>query len=68
MGTSSTLFSSAFLQLNGSDQDSVVIDAIKSILQDVSEADNDVALVPNPFANWTAQENPVRSSSNTLYI
>jgi lysophospholipase len=59
MGCSSTLFSGGFLTINGTGQDSLVTDAITSLLGAIGKDENDVALVPNPFANWEDQPNPV---------
>jgi hypothetical protein len=59
MGTSSTLFNGLLLQLNSSDADIIIVDALKGITQLFSDAQNDVSRVPNPFSDWHAQPNPV---------
>ena len=59
MGTSSTLFNGLLLELNSSSSDSVIVDALKSVLGDLGQANDDVSRVPNPFANWNPQPNPV---------
>lgn len=59
MGTSSTLFNAGILQLAQADNDSSVVDAIKDILQDVSQDKNDVAQYPNFAANYTGRPNPL---------
>ncbi|KAI9633403.1 lysophospholipase catalytic domain-containing protein [Dioszegia hungarica] len=58
-GTSSTLFSGALLTLTASNASSIIVDAIESILKDIGEQDNDVALFPNSFANWNPDTNPI---------
>ncbi|OCF35914.1 phospholipase B [Kwoniella heveanensis BCC8398] len=58
MGTSATLFNSALLQINGSDS-SLVTDLIQDFLENLGEAQLDIARVPNPFANYNADENPI---------
>ncbi|GFZ51352.1 Lysophospholipase [Saitozyma sp. JCM 24511] len=65
MGTSSTLFNAGLLTLNGTNSDSVIVDAIQSVLSSLSANENDVALYPNSFANWNPQPNPI---SNFTYI
>lgn len=65
MGTSSTLFNAGLLTLNGTNSDSVIVDAIQSVLGSLSANENDVALYPNSFANWTPQPNPVSTSCTT---
>jgi lysophospholipase len=64
MGTSSTLFNGGFLALNSSDSSSIITDAIQGLLADIGQDKNDVSQVPNPFANWDAQTNPVSSEIN----
>jgi hypothetical protein len=66
MGTSSTLFNAGLLTLNGTNSDSVIVDAIQSVLSSLSANENDVALYPNSFANWTPQPNPVSAIHTTL--
>lgn len=58
-GTSSTLFSAALTTLTTSNASSVIVDAIQSVLADISDQDNDIASYPNPFANWNSDSNPV---------
>jgi lysophospholipase len=58
-GTSSTLFSGALVTLSSANASSLIVDAIKSILEDIGDQDNDVALYPNSFANWNPDTNPV---------
>jgi hypothetical protein len=59
MGTSSTLFNAGLLALNSTNNTSILINAINSVLSVIGENQNDIALYPNSFANWTAQPNPV---------
>ena len=61
MGTSSTLFSGGLLQLNGTDSDSFFVDALKDLLGQIGEDKNDVSQLPNMWAKWDAQPNPVSS-------
>jgi len=60
MGTSSTLFNGALLQLNNTQTEGFFLEAIEGVLEGISEAENDVSRVPNTFANWDGQTNPVR--------
>lgn len=62
MGTSSTLFNAALLQLNSSQAEGIFIQAIESILESIGNQENDVSRVPNTFANWNAQPNPVSTA------
>ncbi|GAK62946.1 lysophospholipase Plb2 [Moesziomyces antarcticus] len=48
-GTSATLFSGLYLSLVSSSSDSVIVNALKEIAQAVSNEQNDVSTVPNPF-------------------
>jgi hypothetical protein len=59
MGTSSTLFNAGLLALNNTNNTSILINAMNSVLGVIGENQNDIALYPNSFANWTAQPNPV---------
>lgn len=59
MGTSSTLFNAGLLALNSTNNTAILINAINSVLSVIGENQNDIALYPNSFANWTAQPNPV---------
>ena len=58
-GTSSTLFSGALVTLSSANASSFIVDAIESILREIGDQDNDVALYPNSFANWNPDTNPV---------
>lgn len=59
MGTSSTLFNGALLSLNSSQSEGFFLEAIQGVLGKISDAENDVARVPNTFAKWDEQTNPV---------
>lgn len=59
LGTSSTLFNSLVTSLNATNTDSIVQNAIEAILEELGNDQNDVSLVPNSFANWVDQENPI---------
>ncbi|EIW66264.1 hypothetical protein TREMEDRAFT_45759 [Tremella mesenterica DSM 1558] len=65
MGTSSTLFNNAIIELDSANASSVVVDAATAISEALGDADNDVALYPNPFANWNASNNP---NADSQYI
>lgn len=56
-GTSATLFSSLYLTLITNSSDSLIVDALKEIAQAVSNEQNDVSLVPNPFYGYTSNGN-----------
>ncbi|ODN92068.1 phospholipase B [Cryptococcus wingfieldii CBS 7118] len=60
MGTSATLFNSAWLALNQSDT-GLVGDLLQSILEDLGDSQVDVSRILNPFANYNTGENPVSS-------
>ena len=59
VGTSSTLFNSLYSILITSNGDSIIQDALESILGAVSEKANDVSIVPNPFRGWRSGEESV---------
>ena len=59
LGSSSTLFNAEFLALNATNSSSIITDAIEAILGEIGEDQYDVSRVPNSFANWNAQPNPV---------
>lgn len=61
MGTSSSLFSGALAQLTTSNASSIIVDAIQSVLEKVSDQENDIAAWPNAFAGWDTDNNPVSS-------
>lgn len=54
-GTSATLFSGLYLDLMGSSSDNIIADALKEIAQAVSNDQNDVSEVPNPFYGYTGE-------------
>jgi hypothetical protein len=58
-GTSATLFNQAFLSLNSSTADSIIVSAVQEVLQNIGEAENDVAVYPNSFHGWNEASNPV---------
>jgi hypothetical protein len=66
LGTSSTLFNGLLLELNSTSADSIIVDAVTALAEQVGEAENDVARIANPFANWDAQPNPVSHSTRSL--
>lgn len=62
LGTSSTLFSGALLQLQNAEASGisgVALSAVQSILSRVSSEDNDIAQVRNSFKNYNTDNNPV---------
>ncbi len=52
-GTSATLFSGLYLELISTSSDSIIVKALKEIAQAVSNDQNDVSTVPNPFYGYT---------------
>ncbi|WVO16912.1 phospholipase B [Cryptococcus depauperatus] len=60
MGTSATLFNSAFLAINGSES-GVLSSLVASILGKLGEAQVDISRIPNTFANYNPTENPISS-------
>ncbi|EAL86170.1 lysophospholipase Plb2 [Aspergillus fumigatus Af293] len=67
MGTSSSLFNQAFLQMNNTDAPSVVKDAISAILGKIGSENNDIAVYkPNPFYRYASQSKYTSSPSLTL--
>lgn len=66
MGTSSSLFNQAFLQINNTDG-SVVKNSIEKILGAIGAANNDIAVYdPNPFYLYSNQS--VYASSESLFL
>lgn len=62
LGTSSTLFSGALLQLQNAQASGisgVALSAVQSILERISGQDNDIAQVRNSFKNYNTDNNPV---------
>lgn len=53
MGTSSTLFNYALIELGNDTDSSVLVSAIDNILSGLSAANDDVSSVPNPFQGYT---------------
>lgn len=68
VGTSSTLFNQAFLQLSDSNSSSIITDAIQGVLGAIGEAENDVAVYPNPFYNWHAETSPIAGFRNLTLV
>jgi len=64
VGTSSTLFNGLYSMLITSDGDSIIKDALQSILGAVSEQANDVSVLPNPFLGYRSGD--VNASITTL--
>jgi lysophospholipase len=63
MGTSSTLFNEFLLQLNSTNIPTILKDAIRDILDTISESEEDIAdYAPNPFFQWNSPSNPSTSS------
>ncbi|KAI3628360.1 lysophospholipase [Malassezia furfur] len=57
VGSSSTLFNAAYLQLLNSNSTKISSDIIKSVLSDLMHEQNDVAEVPNPFKGYSPNGN-----------
>lgn len=67
LGTSSTLFNQFLLQLNSSGVSGVLYKLAQSILEDIDEDDNDIAVYgPNPFANLTGNSTISKASFLSL--
>lgn len=58
VGASSTLFNSALLILLQNNGTGIVDDALKTILEDITKSNNDVAAVPNPLQGYSPGTNP----------
>lgn len=58
IGTSSTLFNGAYVQLAGSGNDGLLQNAIEDVLAEIGKQKNDVAQYPNPFRNYAPETNP----------
>ncbi|EXJ53608.1 phospholipase A2 [Cladophialophora psammophila CBS 110553] len=68
MGTSSSLFNQAFLILNGTNDTSILANAITKVLAEINEDNNDVSLYsPNPFYRYNIDTNP-NAESQTLFL
>ncbi|KIW94373.1 uncharacterized protein Z519_04349 [Cladophialophora bantiana CBS 173.52] len=68
MGTSSSLFNQAFLILNGTNDTSILANAITKVLAEINEDNNDVSLYsPNPFYQYNIDTNP-NADSRTLFL
>lgn len=68
MGTSSSLFNQALLQITGNSKvPDALLNAINETLQGLSEDERDVALWPNPFYRYNPSEY-VNSSDTTLTL
>lgn len=67
MGTSSSLFNQAFLQINNTDGSQVVKNSVEKILGAIGAANNDIAVYePNPFYLYSNQSVYARSTSLNL--
>ena len=64
VGTSSTLFNSAYAMLAQSDGPGLLATAIEAVLGAIGSAQNDVSTVPNPFYNYQNGTNPVSDRSS----
>lgn len=67
MGTSSTLFNGAILRLGQMNDTGPVVTLIKTILEEISNDQNDISQVPNPIRGYTGASNPL-SSYNYLSL
>lgn len=60
LGSSSSLFNQAYLQVNSSSLPSFIQDALKGILGEIGEDNNDIAVYkPNPFFGYRNETSPV---------
>ncbi|EST06347.1 Lysophospholipase, catalytic domain protein [Kalmanozyma brasiliensis GHG001] len=60
-GTSATLFSGLYLSLLTTSSDSIIVSALRQIAQAVSDDQNDVSSVPNPFFGYTSEISDLRN-------
>ncbi|GAO49298.1 hypothetical protein G7K_3449-t1 [Saitoella complicata NRRL Y-17804] len=67
MGTSSSLFNAALLQINGSDT-SILTDAAEAILSRISADEEDIAAYPNPFYGWKNSTNLSYNSTRLTLV
>jgi lysophospholipase len=56
------------LQLSDSNSSSIITDAIQSVLGAIGQAENDVAVYPNPFFNWHAETSPIANLRNLTLV
>ncbi|KAI5949013.1 hypothetical protein KGF57_004975 [Candida theae] len=69
MGTSSTLFNQFLLQINTTSLPSVVVDVVTSLLNRVSDHEDDVAVYdPNPFYDTTVGASSNLAGNETLTL
>ncbi|ODV67193.1 phospholipase B [Hyphopichia burtonii NRRL Y-1933] len=69
MGTSSSLFNQFILQINTTSLSSTIKSLVHSILQDVSNDDDDIAVYkPNPFYKSDLGESVHTINNDTLYL
>lgn len=68
MGTSSTLFNGAFIELTESQGGSLIKKAVESILKDIGKAENDVSLAINPFRNFNPSTSQIATTTNVTHV
>ncbi|KAL3477393.1 lysophospholipase catalytic domain-containing protein [Aspergillus californicus] len=70
MGTSSTLFNQALLQVNNTEMREIIQDTVTSLLETLDQAQNDIAVFkPNPFFHYSNSTIGNRNShSDTLVL
>lgn len=68
MGTSSTLFNGAFIQITESKGGGLIKKAVEAILGEIGEAENDVSLVPNAFDQFNTELSPISATSNVTHV
>ena len=69
MGTSSSLFNQFALQLDSVDLPSFLEDAIRSILGEIGDENNDIAEYdPNPFYLWRNESSPFADHTNLTLV
>ena len=67
MGTSSSLFNQAILQLDTVEAPSFIIESLESVLEDIGDDNNDIADWPNPFFGFNNETN-LSSGSRRLTL
>lgn len=68
MGTSSSLFNQFLLRLNGTSIPKTLKSALGSILEDIGDANNDIANYPNPFYGFQDSTTAISTRRNLSVV
>ena len=68
VGTSASLFSGLYLMLLSSQESNAVLDALRAIAEAVSQEQNDISTVPNPFYGYSADQSEVANLRNLTLV